>query len=53
MFYTDTNGQVPQSRSTALAILAIVMETTPLTDINFERFNEITPILDSGAWEEL
>lgn len=46
MFYTDTNGLMPEEYSTALVILGILMESTPLEEIDFEVFNEISQELD-------
>ncbi len=48
MFYTDTNGEVPVSRSTALYMLSIVMESTPLDEIDFNVFREVASDIDSG-----
>ncbi len=47
MFYTDTNGQLPASCSTALYMLGIVMESTPLNEIDFEAFRTVAPAMDS------
>ncbi len=46
MFYTDTNGEVPFFRSTAFYMLGIVMETTPLAEIDFEQFKDVAPEID-------
>jgi|GEM_PF-5002253 len=46
MFYTDTNGQLPESHSTALYMLGIVMQSTPLDEIDFEAFKTLVPELD-------
>ncbi len=47
MIYTDTNGQLPVSCSTALYMLGIVMESTPLNEIDFEAFKRAAPFLDA------
>jgi hypothetical protein len=51
VIYTDTNGKYPKNLSVALRLLEITMETTPLEEINFERFNEIAVILDEEGPE--
>jgi hypothetical protein len=43
MFYTDTNGQLPLSCSTALYMVGIVMESTPLDEIDFDAFKVSGP----------
>lgn len=48
MIYTDTNGY-PKNLSVALRLLEITMETSPLNEIDFERFNEIMPLLAGEA----
>jgi hypothetical protein len=52
VFYTDTNGNLPSDRSTALIMLGITMETFPLNDIGIDNFNNIAPLIDFGAFEE-
>jgi hypothetical protein len=47
MFYTDTNGQLPTSCSRALLTLGMVMESTPLDEIDFEVFNSVAPEIDA------
>jgi hypothetical protein len=51
VFYTDTNGDLPSDRSTALIMLGITMETFPLTDIGIDNFNNIAPLVDYGDFE--
>jgi hypothetical protein len=46
MFYTDTNGHMPEQFSTALVILGILMKSTPLDEIDFEIFNDIAKDID-------
>lgn len=41
MFYTDTNGHMPEKYSMALVILEILMESVLLDEIDFEVFNAI------------
>jgi hypothetical protein len=50
IFYTDTNGLMPEQFSTAFAILGILMDTTPLDEIDFEGFNVIAKDIDSYGW---
>ena len=45
-FYTDTNGLMPEHFSTALVILGLLMESTPLEEIDFEVFNAIAKDID-------
>ena len=47
MFYTDTDGQHPISCSTALVMLGLVMESTPLDEIDFDAFKAMVPEIDS------
>ena len=46
MFYTDTNGLVPQQRQFALVLLESAMETLPLYELNIENFNQLVRDLD-------
>jgi len=46
MFYTDTNGQVPQKRHLALVLLESAMETLPTYELGIENFNELVKDLD-------
>jgi hypothetical protein len=48
MFYTDTNGQLPISCSKALVMLGMVMESTPLDEIDFEVFRAVASEIDSS-----
>ncbi len=48
MFYTDTNGLFPVSYSKALVMLGIIMESTPLDEIDFEVFKAIDPAIGAG-----
>jgi hypothetical protein len=52
VFYTDTNGDLPSIRSTALIMLGIAMETFALEDIGIKNFNTIAPLIDYGDFEE-
>lgn len=47
MFYTDTNGQLPRSCNTALYVLGILMESRPLSEIDFEAFNALALAMDA------
>jgi hypothetical protein len=47
VFYSDTNGQLPEFRSTALIMLGIVMDCTPLDEIDFEEFKKVSADLDN------
>ena len=47
MLYTDTNGQLPISCSPALVMLGIIMESTPLDEIDFEVFKAVAPEIDA------
>jgi hypothetical protein len=47
VFYTDTNGSMPELFSTALVMLGIVMESTPVGEIDFDQFNRICSTLDN------
>ncbi len=47
MFYTDTNGQLPISCSTSLYMLGIVMESTPLDEIDFDAFKTVVPEIET------
>ncbi len=48
MFFTDTNGQLPTALSTALYMFGIVMEATPLDEIDFDAFKTVAAEIDSG-----
>jgi hypothetical protein len=50
MFYTDTNGLMPEKFSTALVILGILMDSTPLDEIDFDGFNAIAKDIDECGW---
>jgi hypothetical protein len=41
MFYTDTNGHMPEQFSAAFVILGLPMGSVPLDEIDFEVFNAI------------
>ncbi len=47
VFYGDTNGKLPLKRSTALFMLGVIMDSTPLDEIDFKQFKRIAPELDS------
>jgi hypothetical protein len=55
MFYTDTNGQKPHFRNTALVFLEMTMENSQY-DIDFEkffkRFNEAAKDVDEFLLED-
>lgn len=47
IFYSDTNGKLPHKRSTALFMLGVIMDSTPLDEIDFTQFKKVAPELDS------
>lgn len=47
VFYSDTNGQLPEFHSTALIMLGIVMDSTPLDEIDFEEFKKVAADIDN------
>ena len=47
MFYTDTNGKVPEKRQFLLVLLESAMETMPLHEINIANFNKLIKDLNS------
>jgi hypothetical protein len=47
VFYSDTNGQLPEFRSTALIMLGIVMDSTPLDEIDFKEFKKVATDIDN------
>jgi hypothetical protein len=47
MLYTDTNGQVPHFCNTAIYVLGILMESKPLSEIDFEAFSALALAMDA------
>ena len=51
IFYTDTNGLMPEEFGTAFAILGTLTDTTPLDEIGFEGFDVTAKDIDAYGWE--
>jgi hypothetical protein len=53
VFYTDTNGCMPDFFSTALVMLGMVMESTPIGEIDFKQFHRVSATLDDPNVSEV